>query len=116
MVKFGDFYFDADEITVIKRDKSGDASFPERVIIVAKHNNQSYSMNFRNVEAAEREMRNIANQIERERYIHLEKIEPNISLVLQYLKSLETRQRRILRVLRKLPGTNPAEIDATLEG
>lgn len=116
MVKFGAFYFDADEIAVIIRDKSGDASFPERVIIVAKHNNQSYSMSFRTTEAAEREMRNIANQIERDRYIHLEKIETNMSLVLQYLKSLETRQRRILRILRKLPGTNPAEIEAALEG
>ncbi|MBP3673952.1 MAG: hypothetical protein J6J18_09010 [Oscillospiraceae bacterium] len=116
MVKFGAFYFDADEIAAIKRDKSGDASFPERVLIVAKHNNQSYSMNFRNVETAEWEMRNIAKQIERDRYSHLEKIQSNISLVLQYLKSLETRQRRILRVLRKLPGTNPAEIDAALEG
>lgn len=116
MVKFGTFYFDADEIAVIKKGKSGDASFPERLIIVAKHNNQAYSMDFKNVEAAEREMRNITNQIERDRHIHFEKIEANMSLALQYLKSLETRQRRILRILRKLPGTNPAEIEAALEG
>lgn len=116
MVKFGAFYFDADEIAVIKRGNSGDASFPERVIIVAKHNNQSYSMSFRTEEAAEREMRNIADQIERDRCIHFEKIETNMSLALQYLRSLETRQRRILRILRKLPGTNPAEIEAALEG
>ena len=116
MIQFGAFYFAADEIRVIKRDKSGDPTFPERLIIVTKHNNQSYSMNFRNVEAAEREMRNIANQIEREKSIHFEKIEVNISLALQYLKSVEARQRRILRIIRKLPDTNPAEIDAALEG
>lgn len=115
MVKFGNCYFDADEITMIKRDKSGDATFPERVIIVVKHNNQAYSLSYSTEEAAEREMRYIAAQIQRDRYIHLEKIEANMSLALQYLKSMEARQRRILRILRKLPGTNPAEIDAALE-
>lgn len=116
MIKFGAFYFDADQIAAIKRDKSGDASFPERVIVVTKHNYQSYSMNFRNVEAVDREMSNIAKQVERERFSRLDKIEENISLVLYYLKSVEKRQLRILRILRKLPGANAEEIDAALEG
>lgn len=116
MIKFGNFYFDADEISVIKRDKSGDASFPERLIIVAKHNNQSYSMSFRTVEAVEREMGRIANQVEHEKFSRLDKVEENISLALYYLKSLEKRQLRILRILRKLPGTNAEEIEAAMEG
>ena len=115
MIKFGAFYFDADQIAAIKRDKSFDAHFPERLILLLKDGN-SYSINYKSVEAVDREMSNIAKQVERERFSRLDKIEENISLVLYYLKSVEKRQLRILRILRKLPGTNAEEIDAALEG
>lgn len=115
MIQFGAFYFDADQIAAIKRDKSFDAQFPERLIILLKDGN-SYAINYRSVEAVDREMRNIANQVERERFSRLDKIEENISLVLYYLRNMEKRQLRILRILRKLPGTNAEEIEAAMEG
>lgn len=114
MIKFGSFYFAADQIAAIIRDKSADAQFPERLILRLK-DGQSYSMNYRNVEAVEREMRAIANQIEREQFNRLDKVKEDISLVLYYIKNLEKRQLRILRILKKLPGTSAEEIDAAME-
>ena len=114
MIKFGSFYFAADQIAVIKRDKSADAQFPERLILRLK-DGQSYSMNYRYVEAVEREMGNISCQIDREQSDRLDRIKDDVSLLLYYIKSLEKRQLRILRILNKLPGTNSEEIDAALE-
>lgn len=115
MIKFGAFYFDADQIAIIKRDKSLDVQFPERLVIGLKDGN-SYSINYKSVEAVEREMRSIANQIEREQFRRIDKLSEDISLAVWYLKQLEKRQLRILRILKKLPGTNAEEINAALEG
>lgn len=115
MIKFGSFYFAADQIAAIKRDKSADAQFPERLILSLKDGN-SYLLNFKSIEAVEREMRNIAHQVETEQAKRLDKIENDISLAIWYLRQLDKRQLRILRILRKLPGTNAEEIDAALEG
>ena len=115
MVKFGSFYFAADQIAAIKRDKSFDAQFPERLVIRLK-DGQSYSMNYRNVEAVERDMGNISRQIDREQSDRLDRIKDDVSLLLYYIKNLEKRQLRILRILKKLPGTSAEEIDAAMEG
>jgi len=115
MVKFGSFYFAAEQIAIIKRDKSLDVQFPERLIVAFK-DGSSYSMNFRSVQAVENEMRGIANQIERDQFNRLDKIKEDVSHVLYYLRAIEKRQLRILRILRKLPGTSAEEINEALEG
>lgn len=114
MIKFGSFYFAADQIAAIIRDKSSDAQFPERLVISLK-NGQSYSMNYRHVEAVERDMGNISRQIDREQSDRLDRIKDDVSLLLYYIKSLEKRQLRILRILKKLPSTSAEEIDAAME-
>ena len=115
MIKFGAFFFAADQIATIKRDKSYDAQFPERLIVELK-DGRSYSMNYRSVESVEREMKAIAHQIEYEQFSRLDKLKDDISLVLYHLKNMEKRQLRILRVLKKLPVTSAEEINAALDG
>ena len=101
-IKFGSFYFAADQIAAIKREKSLDAQFPESIILQLK-DGRSYALNYKTVGTVELEMARMAREIEKEQIGRLEKIADDICTSIYYLKSLEKRQLRILRILRKLP-------------